>query len=257
MKVRELFDLSGRVAVVTGGSRGLGLSMAAALAEMGARVAIIARKADELAQARAVLDAEGYAVTTFVGDLGRSDCAAPLVDAIATQLGPIDILVNNAGTSWGAPAEEYPLEAWQKVIDLNLTGTWQLTQRVASRCMIPRRYGRIINIASVAALRGSTTGFKALAYSASKGGLLSLTRALAGEWGVHGITVNAICPGFIPSKMSRAILDTIGEAVIAGTPLRQLGGEDDMKGIVVLLAGAAARHITGQFFAVDGGSTAV
>jgi NAD(P)-dependent dehydrogenase (short-subunit alcohol dehydrogenase family) len=257
VKVRELFDLSGRVALVTGGSRGLGLAMAGALAEMGARVAITARKSAELSDAQDVLKQEGFDAATFICDLSRPDAAKPLVDAVVTQVGPIDILVNNAGTSWGAPAEDYPLEAWQKVIDLNLTGTWQITRQVASSCMIPRRYGRIINIASVAALRGSMSDFKAIAYSASKGGVISLTRALAGEWGTHGIAVNAICPGFIPSKMSRVILESIGESVIAATPLRQLGTDDDMKGIVVLLAGTAARHITGQIFTVDGGITAM
>jgi len=257
LKVHELFDLSGHVALVTGGSRGLGLSMAAALAEMGARVAITARKESELAAAQARLATEGHAVVTFAGDLSRPQTAAVLVDAITAQLGPIDILVNNAGTSWGAPAADYPSDAWQKVIDLNLTGTWHMTQQVAARCMIPRRYGRIINIASLAALRGSTGDFKAVAYNTSKGGLLSLTRALAGEWGVHGITVNAICPGFIPSKMTHGVLERIADEVIAATPLHQLGTDDDMKGIVVLLAGAGARHITGQFFSIDGGISAV
>jgi NAD(P)-dependent dehydrogenase (short-subunit alcohol dehydrogenase family) len=257
MKVRELFDLSGRTALVTGGSRGLGLAMAAALAEMGARVAITARKIDELSQAEQQLRADGHEVLTLQSDLSKTETVKPLVDGVVSALGPIDILVNNAGTSWGAPAEDYPLEAWRKVIDLNLTGTWELTRQVAATCMIPRRYGRIINIASIAALRGSTGDFKAVAYNASKGGLVALTRALAGEWGAHGIAVNAICPGFIPSKMTRAVLQNIGEAVIEATPLHQLGTDDDMKGIVVFLAGAAARHITGQIFSVDGGMTAV
>jgi NAD(P)-dependent dehydrogenase (short-subunit alcohol dehydrogenase family) len=257
VRVSELFDLSGRVALVTGGSRGLGLAMAGALAEMGARIAIAARKPQELAEAQTLLGQDGHAATTFVCDLSRPETAASLVNGIVAELGPIDILVNNAGTSWGAPAADYPLEAWRKVIDLNLTGTWELTRQVAASCMIPRRYGRIINIASVAGLQGSTDDFKAVAYSASKGGIISLTRALAGEWGVHGIAVNAICPGFIPSKMSAGMLRSIGEGVIAATPLHQLGTDDDMKGIVVLLAGAAARHITGQTFNVDGGITAV
>jgi gluconate 5-dehydrogenase len=257
VKVTELFDLSGRVALVTGGSRGLGLAMAGALAEMGASVAIAARKELELAEAREALRAEGLGVTTFIGDVSKPESSAALVDAVVGSLGSIDILVNNAGTSWGAPAEDHPLEAWRKVIDLNLTGTWELTRLVASRCMIPRRYGRIINIASVAALQGSTGAFKAVAYAASKGGLVSMTRALAGEWGEHGIAVNAICPGFITTKISRGILASIGPSVIAATPLKQLGTDDDMKGIVVLLAGAAARHITGQTFTIDGGVTAV
>jgi gluconate 5-dehydrogenase len=257
MKVSELFDLSGRVALVTGGSRGLGLAMASALAEMGARVAITARKADELADAKALLEAQGHGVETFVHDLGQPSTAKALVDTVVAALGAIDILVNNAGTTWGARAEDYPLDAWQKVIGVNLTRTWELTRQVASSCMIPRRYGRIVNIASIAALQGSTDDFKAVAYSASKGGLVSLTKTLAGEWGAHGIAVNAICPGFIPSKMSRTLLERIGESVAAATPLHQLGTDDDMKGIVVLLAGAAARHITGQVFAVDGGIPSV
>jgi NAD(P)-dependent dehydrogenase (short-subunit alcohol dehydrogenase family) len=257
VKVRELFDLSGRVALVTGGSRGLGLAMAGALAEMGAQVALTARKESELATAREALRMAGYDVATLLSDVSRPEAAKSLVDGVVAKLGPVDILVNNAGTSWGAPADDYPLDAWRKVIDLNLTGTWELTRQVAAACMIPRRYGRIINIASIAALQGSTGGFKAVAYSASKGGLVSLTRALAGEWGEHGIAVNAICPGFIPSKLSRGILQSIGESVIAATPLQQLGTDDDMKGIVVLLASAAARHITGQIFTVDGGITAV
>jgi len=257
MKVKELFDLSGRIALVTGGSRGLGLAMAGALGEMGARVAITARKQEELAQAETLLRREGCDVAAFVADLSRPETIGPLLGAVIGRFGPPDILVNNAGTSWGAPAEDHPLDAWRKVIDLNLTGTWELTRQVASTCMIPRHYGRIINIASIAALLGSTGGFKAAAYSASKGGLVSLTRALAGEWGVHGITVNAICPGFIPSKLSRGMLESIGQSVIDATPLHQLGCDDDMKGIVVLLAGAAARHITGQIFTVDGGITAV
>ena len=257
MKVRELFDLSGRIALVTGGSRGLGLAMTSALAEMGARVAITARKAVELAEAQALLQREGFDVIPLVSDLSKPESAKSLVGAVVAALGPIDILVNNAGTSWGAPAAEYPREAWQKVIDLNLTGTWELTREVAVTCMIPRRGGRVINIASTAALRGSMGDFKAVAYHASKGGVVSLTRALAGEWGEHGITVNAICPGFIPSKMSRAVLEKLGDAVIAATPLHQLGTDDDMKGMAVLLASAAGRHITGQIFTIDGGITAV
>jgi gluconate 5-dehydrogenase len=257
VKVRELFDLSGRVALVTGGSRGLGLAMAGALAEMGAQVAIVARKQAELSEAQRQLRRSGCEVAAVVGDISRVDATQALVDEVVARVGPIDVLVNNAGTSWGAPAAQYPLEGWRKVVELNLTGTWELTRVVATTCMIPRRYGRIINIASVAALRGSMSDFRAVAYHASKGGLVSLTRALAGEWGAHGIVVNAICPGFIPSQMSRGILQSIGKSLIAATPLKQLGVDDDMKGIVVLLAGAAARHITGQVFTVDGGFTAV
>jgi len=181
-----------------------------------------------------------------------------MVDAVIAALGPVDILVNNAGTTWGAPAESHPLEGWRKVVDVNLTGTWLVSQAVAQRAMIPRRCGRIVNIASIAGLKASTDReFRAVAYSASKGGVVSLTRALAAEWGRFDITVNAICPGFIPTKMSRALLERIGDSVAASTPLGRIGTVDDVKGLVVLLASAAGRHITGQAIAVDGGATAV
>ena len=258
MRLEQLLDLSGKTALVTGGSRGLGLAMAHGLAEMGARVAITARKADELAKAQSALAADGFEAFTTPCDLAQPDTLEPMVAATVAALGPIDILVNNAGTSWGAPAEEYPLDGWRKVIDVNLTGTWLVTQTVARVSMIPRNFGRIINIASVAGLKGSARrGFRAIGYNTSKGGLISFTRALAGEWGPLGITVNAICPGLIPSKMTKVVIEQFGEAAAAMTPLRHLGTDDDLKGLVVLLASEAGRHITGQAIAVDGGTSAV
>ena len=259
MSVREAFNLEGRTALVTGGSRGLGLAMAGALGEMGAKVVISARKSDELDAAVASLETRGVNAVRVVGDLSRAENMNPFVDAVAAAAGaPIDILVNNAGASWGAPAEEYPLEGWNKVMGLNLTGVFLLTQQVGARWMIPRKQGRIVNIASVAGLKGALPEqMRAIAYHTSKGGLVNFTRALAGEWGQFGITVNAICPGFIPSKMSQGLLDKIGPRVIAETPLRQLGEPADLEGLVVLLASGAARHITGQIIAVDGGASVV
>jgi gluconate 5-dehydrogenase len=176
----------------------------------------------------------------------------------AAAAAPIDILVNNAGATWGAPAEDHPLDGWNKVMNLNLTGVFLLTQAIGKRWMIPRRQGRIVNIASIAGLNGSKPeDMRAIAYHTSKGGLIQFTRALAAEWGQFGITVNAICPGFIPSKMTHALLDTIGPRVIEATPLRQLGEARDLEGLCVLLAGPASRHITGQIIAVDGGATIV
>jgi NAD(P)-dependent dehydrogenase (short-subunit alcohol dehydrogenase family) len=257
VSVKALFDLSGRVALVTGGSRGLGLAMAGALGEMGAKVIITARKASELDEALSSLRTRGVEATRVVGDLSQPEEVKALADAAHEAAGqPIDILVNNAGATWGAPAEEHPLQAWTKVIDLNLTGTFLLTQQVAVRSMIPRRYGRIVNIASVAGLQGSQH-LRAIAYHTSKGGLVNFTRALAGEWGQHGITVNAICPGFIPSKMTQGLLDKITPRVIEATPLHQIGEPRDLEGLVVLLSSAAARHITGQAIAVDGGASVV
>jgi gluconate 5-dehydrogenase len=259
MRLKSLFDLSRRTALVTGGSRGLGLAMASALGELGATVAITGRKAEELEAAAATLRADGVTVFPAVNDLGRAETIEAAVEAVIDALGPVDILVNNAGTSWGAPAEEYPLDGWRKVVDVNLTGTWVMTQAVARRSMIPRRCGRIINIASAAGLKGGRhTGLRAISYYASKGGVVNLTRALAGEWGPFGITVNAICPGFIPTKMTQPVLERFGEDKIAATiPLQRLGSEDDLKGLVALLASEAGRHISGQAIAVDGGATAV
>ena len=259
MSARQLFDLAGRTALVTGGSRGLGLAMAGALGEMGAKVIISARKVAELDAALDELKQRGVTAQRVVGDLSKPDDVNALVEGVAAAAGaPIDILVNNAGATWGAPAEDHPLDGWNKVMNVNLTGVFLLTQAVGKRWMIPRRQGRIVNIASVAGIVGSKPeDMRAIAYHTSKGGLIQFTRALAAEWGQFGITVNAICPGFIPSKMTHALLDAIGTRVIEATPLRQLGEPRDLEGLCVLLAGPASRHITGQVITVDGGATIV
>ena len=258
MGVKQLFDLIGRVAVVTGGSRGLGLQMAEALGEMGARIAITARKKDELEQAVAHLKDLGIAATAYPCDLGKREQIEPLAAAIMAKFGKVDILVNNAGATWGAPAEDHPMEAWDKLVNLNLSGAFLLSQIIAKQSMIPGNWGRIINIASVNGVQATDMRLlKNAAYVATKHGLVGLTRQLAAEWGCHGITVNAICPGFFPSKMTRATLDTAGEFVRQLTPTGRLGGDEDLKGLVVLLASDASRHITGQAIAVDGGSTII
>jgi NAD(P)-dependent dehydrogenase (short-subunit alcohol dehydrogenase family) len=255
MSVKQLFDLTGRTAIVTGGSRGLGLQIAEALGEMGARLALTARKQDELDEAVAQLKKQGIEAAPYACDLGKRELVAPLVDQVLARFGKIDILVNNAGATWGAPAEDHPLEAWDKLVNLNLTGTFLVSQRVAKRSMIPAKWGRIVNIASVAGLMASDPAVvRTVAYNATKHGVVGLTRQFAAEWGEHGITVNAICPGFFPSKMTRATLDSTGEMVRKMTPTRRLGGPEDLKGLAVLLASEASRHITGQAIAVDGGA---
>src|SRR5689334_14174153 len=212
MSVKALLNLEGKVALVTGGSRGLGLQLAEALAEMGANLALTARKADELEEAKRHLAPSGREVIAIVNDLAKVDTVPAMVDAVLAKFGRIDILVNNAGNTWGAPAEEYPREAWDKVIGLNLNGTWAVTQEVGRRTMIPNRYGRIVVVASIAGLKGNAPGtLKTIAYNTSKGGLVNFTRALAGEWGAYGITVNAICPGFFPSKMTKGVLAQHGD----------------------------------------------
>ena len=257
MHVKELFNIDGKVALVTGGSRGLGLQIAQALGEMGCKVAITARKADELDLARRHLAEQGIEVLTLVNDLTQTSAIPALVDAVLAHFGPIDILVNNAGATWGAPAEDYPDHAWHKVMDLNVDALFFLTREVGRRCMIARNHGKIINIASVAGLRGSATTTTTIAYNTSKGALVNFTRALASEWGKYNINVNAICPGFFPSKMSVGLLEQVRESVINRAPLHRIGGDDDLKGAVVFLASEASRHITGQNLAVDGGMSSV
>jgi NAD(P)-dependent dehydrogenase (short-subunit alcohol dehydrogenase family) len=255
MSVKKLLDLSGKTALVTGGSRGLGLQMAEALVEMGARVAITARKKDELDEAVAHL---GKNASAFVCDIGKREAIAPVADEILKKFSGIQILVNNAGATWGAPAEDHPMEGWDKLMSVNLSGLFVLTQMIAKKSMIPAKWGRIVNIASVAGLMGQDPRFApTAAYTATKHGVVGLTRQLAAEWGVHGITVNAICPGFFPSKMTKTTLETAGATIREWTPTRRLGGEEDLKGLVVLLASEASRHITGQAIAVDGGATII
>ena len=254
MKVAQLFDLSGKVALITGGSRGLGLQFAEALGEMGAKVVITARKAGELEEARSHLKGLGIDALTVVNDLQSTDAVRPMVEQVLKSHKQIDILVNNAGAAWGAPAEDHPLDAWYKVLNLNLTAVFLMSQAVAKLSMIPRKYGRIINLASIAGLVGTDPRMMpTIAYNASKGGVVNFTRSLAVEWAHHGITVNAIAPGVFPSKMSQGMIDKAEQIIMDMTPMKRLGTEDDLKGLAVLLASDASAYITGQIVAVDGG----
>src|SRR5277367_4805654 len=252
--LRDLFELGGKVALITGGSRGLGLQIAKGLGEMGAKIAISARKPHELEEAKADLKKHGIDALTVTNDLSKADQVPALVDAVVKHFGCINILVNNAGASWGAAAEDHPLEAWNKVMTLNASSVFALSQAVAKRCFIPQRSGNIIVIASTAALRAGMQ-MKAAAYYSSKAAALHLTRALAGEWGQYNIRVNAICPGFFPSKMASGLLESMKADVLARTPLGRIGGDTDLKGAAVYLASDASRHVTGQYIAVDGGAS--
>jgi gluconate 5-dehydrogenase len=256
---QQLFSLEGKTAIVTGGSRGLGLQMAEALGEQGARIVISARKQDELDEACAHLARRGIDASSIAADLAQEEAVTPFVEEAIRRLGHVDILVNNAGASWGAPAEEYPLAAWDKVMDLNVRSIFLLSQAVGKLSMIPRRYGRIVNISSIAGLAGNPPDtMQTLAYNTSKGAVVNFTRALAGEWGRYGITVNSIAPGFFPSKMTRGVLATFGpDQLVKDAPLKRLGDDEDLKGAVVLFASDAGKHITGQILAVDGGVSAV
>jgi len=256
--VLKLFDLSGRTALVTGGSRGLGLQIAESLGEAGAKILLCSRKAADLEEAAADLQAKGIDTRWIAADASRPEEAQRVVQEAMERLGQIDILVNNAGATWGAPAEDHPLEAWDKVMSLNIRSLFVFSQLVARASMIPLRHGRIINVASIAGLAGNSSAMKTIAYNTSKGAVVNFTRALAGEWGEHGITVNALAPGFFPSKMTKGLLDTLGADNMAHkAPLRRIGDNDDLKGAALLFASDAGKHITGQILAVDGGVSAI
>jgi NAD(P)-dependent dehydrogenase (short-subunit alcohol dehydrogenase family) len=260
VSVRELFDLGGRVALVTGGSRGLGLQIAEALGEMGAAVALTARKQEELDEAVAHLSGLGVKSAAITCDMSKASAIGPMVEQAIAKLGPIDILVNNAGTTWGAATVDHPLDAWQKVVDLNLTAMFVASQEVGRRCMLPRKQGKVINIASILGLVGGGDAERpgTIAYNTTKGGVVNFTRSLAAEWAPYNINVNAIAPGFFPTKMTQGLRKMLGDDRLAArAPLHRMGGPEDLKGIAVLLASDACAFITGQIIAVDGGVTAV
>ena len=260
MGVKQLLDLSGRTALVTGGSRGLGLQIAEALGELGARVALVARKGDELDAAVAHLATQNIEAVPLVCDLSDAPAIPPMVARAERTVGPMDILVNNAGATWGAATVDLPLAAWQKVIDVNLTAMFIVTQEVGRCSMVPRREGKVINVASILGLKGGSNEGRrpaTLAYSTSKGGVVNFTRALAVEWGRHNINVNAIAPGLFSTRMTRGILEMMGDDAAKQAPLGRLGGPEDLKGIVAVLASDAGSFITGQIIAIDGGVTAM
>ena len=255
---QQLFDLKGKTALVTGGSRGLGLQMAHALGEAGAKIMLSSRKAEDLEQAAAQLQAAGIDARWIAADCAKEEDIRRLADETLQRMGDVHILVNNAGASWGAPAEDHPVAAWDKVMNLNIRGYFILSQHLAKHSMIPQKSGRIINIASIAGLNGNPKGMKTIAYNTSKGAVVNFTRALAAEWGQFNINVNAICPGFFMTKMAEGLIKTLGEEkMAAAAPLNRLGDEEDLKGITLLFASAAGKHITGQYLAVDGGVSIV
>jgi NAD(P)-dependent dehydrogenase (short-subunit alcohol dehydrogenase family) len=253
--VRELFDLSGRVAIITGGSIGLGRQMAEALAEMGANLVLCARKKERCVQTAEEMRKLGVKALALGCDVRNPAEIREVVDATVVQFGRIDILINNAGTSWGASVEEMQLEHWNKVIETNLTGTFLFSQAVG-KTMVAQRRGKIINIASVAGLQGSSPEFQAIGYQASKGGVIIVTKNLAWIWGVHNIQVNAIAPGWFPTKMSQVLIERNKDAFLSRIPLGRFGNEHDLKGAAVFLASDASDFVTGHVLVVDGGQSA-
>jgi len=255
MNVKQLFDLTGRVAIVTGGSIGLGRQMAEGLAEMGANLVLCARKKERCQQAAEDLQKLGVETLALACDVKNPDDIHQVVDVTMAQFARIDILINNAGTSWGAPVEEMRLEQWNKVIETNLTGTFLFSQAVG-KIMIGQRRGKIINIASVAGLHGAPPEFQAIGYHASKGGVIIFTKDLACKWGIHNIQVNSIAPGWFPTNMSQVLIERNKDTFLKTIPLRRFGNANDLKGAAVFLASAASDFVTGHVLVVDGGQTA-
>ncbi|MDP9194556.1 MAG: glucose 1-dehydrogenase [Acidobacteriota bacterium] len=255
-RVQDLFDLSGRVAIVTGGSRGLGLEMAEGLAEAGAALMLCARREQWLTPALEEMRARGYRAEGRVCDVSNPADVQAVVDVTMAAFGRIDILINNAGISWGERPETMAIDKWQKVIDTNLTGAFLFAQ-AAGREMLKAHSGSIINIASVAGLRSAVHGPHYAAYVASKAGLMGLTRELAASWGPHGIRVNAIAPGFFHSRLADPVINLVESSIQERNPIPRVGAEGELKGVALFLASDASSYITGQSIVVDGGGTIV
>ena len=253
--VNELFDLTGKTAIVTGGSRGIGREMAEGLAEAGANLVLCARRAEWLDETVAEFEGRGFAVAGLTCDVAKPDEVDSVVAKAKERFGSVDILVNNAGISWGAMPEDMPLVQWQKVIEVNLTGCFLFAQ-AAGREMLTAGSGSIINIASIAGITSSANGPFYAGYVASKAGLIGLTRELAASWGRRGIRVNAIAPGFFHSRLADAVIDIYERSIQENNIIPRIGLEGELKGTVVFLASEASSYITGQTIAVDGGMTA-
>ena len=256
--VTDCFLLKGRVAMITGGSRGLGLAMAHALGAAGARLIITARKAQELQGAAAELRAAGIDTLALPFDVGDTDAAPAMVSEALAKCCQIDVLINNAGATWGASSAEHPLSAWKKVMDVNVNGAFALTQQVAVQSMLPRRSGSIVFVSSVLGLGSSGITAPTPAYNTAKAAQLNLTRALAAEWGAQGVRVNALLPGWFPTKMTHGTLKQSEAALVGSVPLGRLGDpEADLAGPILFLASDASRYMTGQLLVIDGGITAM
>ncbi|GLV56674.1 gluconate 5-dehydrogenase [Dictyobacter sp. S3.2.2.5] len=257
MGTLDLFRLDGKTAIITGGGRGLGQYFAQAFSDAGANVVLCSRKLAACEEVQREIEASGGRALSLACDITKLSDIEHVVEATEEKFGAIDILVNNSGATWGAPAEDMPLEKFQQVIDVNIKGTFMMSQQVGRRMIARGQGGKIINIASVAGLTGGNPKYiQVVGYHASKAAVINMTRDLATSWAQYGITVNAIAPGWFPTRMSNALLERYGEAMLADIPMARFGRADDIKGVIVFLASPAAAYMTGQTVVVDGGSTA-
>jgi NAD(P)-dependent dehydrogenase (short-subunit alcohol dehydrogenase family) len=257
MNVLKLFDLTGKTAIVTGGGRGLGEQIAEGLAEAGANVVLCSRKVEACQHTAERLEKLGVRTLALKCDISKPEDVQHVVEETFKAFGTIDILVNNSGATWGAPVVEMPFEAWKKVMDVNVTGTFLMSQAVG-KVMIEQKAGKIINIASVAGLGGTDPRvMDTIGYNTSKGAVITFTKDLAAKWGPFNINVNAIAPGFFPTKMSKDIIEQGKNPILESTPLRRFGNDDDLKGAALFLASAASNYVTGDILVVDGGTHAV
>lgn len=252
--IRELFDLTGKTAVITGGSRGLGKEMAEALGEAGANLMLCARRAEWLEPTIAEFRARGFKCESELCDVAQPEQVQAVIDETVKKFGKVDVLINNAGISWGAMPEEMPLERWKQVLDVNLTGCFLFAQ-AAGREMLKNKSGSIINITSIAGLSSSANGPFYAGYVASKAGLIGLTRELAASWGRRGVRVNAVAPGFFHSRLADAVIDKYESDIRETNPIPRIGNEGELKGVAVFLASEASSYVTGQTIVVDGGMT--
>ena len=253
----DLFRLDGKTAMVTGGGRGLGQYMAEALSDAGAKLVLCSRKKEALEEVREGIEAKGGEALALECDVTEPDDVERVASKTEERFGAIDVLVNNSGATWGAPPLEMPLERFDQVVKVNIRGTFLMSRAVGRRMVERGEGGKIVNISSVAGLVGGHPNYmQTVGYNTSKGAIISMTRDLATSWARHGINVNALAPGWFPTKMSGGLIEQFGDEMLKGIPLGRFGEPDDLKGAILFLASPAANYVTGQTIVVDGGHTA-
>src|SRR5690625_5406084 len=255
MSILDLFKLDGKTAIVTGGGRGLGAQIAEAYAEAGANVVVCSRKIEACEEMSEKLKKKGVDSLAFKCDVTKVEYIKNVVNKTKEHFGSIDILVNNSGATWGTTVEDTPHEAWEKVINVNVNGTFYMSQEVG-KVMIEQKSGKIINISSIAGFGGTPSFMQTIGYNTSKGAVMTFTQDLAAKWGQHIINVNALAPGFFPTKMSEVLIEHGKEIILEATPLRRLGNDSDLKGAALFLASQASDYVSGDILTVDGGAHA-